>query len=314
MKNALIVGIDHYDSAPLNGCVNDAMAMDKVLSVNHDGSPNFSTLRLTSGNEPITRSFLRSRLQLLFSSSTDLALFYFSGHGYLNDLGGYLVTQDAETFDEGVSMTDVLAMANKASCKEIVIILDCCHSGAFGSNPIVEEDTSILRMGLSVLCASRRSEAAIESFGSGLFTSLVCEGLYGGAAGLLGTVTSADLYGFVNQTIGPWGQRPLFKCHVSGLTPLRVCNPQIDVSVLRQIVEIFPTPDHEFPLDPSYETGEISSSDGSREAIYDIIRRYRAAGLVAPARGVFHGSLLSGSCQLSKLGRYYWNVVQAKKV
>jgi hypothetical protein len=72
-----------------------------------------------------------------------LSVFYFLGHGYLNDLGGYLVTQDAANFDEGISMSDLLAMANLSQSQEVVIILDCCHSGALGSIPSIPKDTSL---------------------------------------------------------------------------------------------------------------------------------------------------------------------------
>ena len=42
MKKALVVGIDNYSQCPLYGCCNDADEMEKILSTNGDGSPNFS--------------------------------------------------------------------------------------------------------------------------------------------------------------------------------------------------------------------------------------------------------------------------------
>ena len=41
MKKALVVGIDEYQTCPLSGCVNDAIAISELLETNGDGSPNF---------------------------------------------------------------------------------------------------------------------------------------------------------------------------------------------------------------------------------------------------------------------------------
>ena len=38
MRRALIVGIDHYASAPLQGCVADAASVADVLSSNAEGA------------------------------------------------------------------------------------------------------------------------------------------------------------------------------------------------------------------------------------------------------------------------------------
>jgi hypothetical protein len=54
-----------------------------------------------------------------------------SGHGFINSLGDYIVTTDFEKYDEGVSMDDILKFANLSKAKDKIIILDCCHSGAF---------------------------------------------------------------------------------------------------------------------------------------------------------------------------------------
>jgi len=102
MKKALIVGIDNYQSSPLNGCVNDANAIANTLETNGDGSPNFSVRLTTSPNTDVTRSSLREAIDNLFSGESDMALLYFSGHGFIKSTGGYLVTKDASRYDEGM--------------------------------------------------------------------------------------------------------------------------------------------------------------------------------------------------------------------
>lgn len=315
MKNAaLIVGIDHYKSSPLAGCIYDAKKICEVLSRNHDNSPNFECRLLISSKDKITRPVLKETLARLFSLDVDMALFYFSGHGTANNLGGYLVTQDAEKYDEGVSMTDVLSMANQSSVRQIVIILDCCQSGAFGTLPAISNDKAILREGISVLCASRSSEPAFEKGGAGVFSVLVCEALYGGASNIIGEVTVADIYAFVDHNLGLWSQRPLFKCHVSKLLPLRRCDPTIERSVLRLLPVYFKTPDDEYPLGPSYEVAEEGESE-ERLQIYSHLRAYRSAGLLeAVENTMFWAAMRYGSCRLTQSGKYYWHLAKIGKI
>lgn len=311
MRAALIVGIDDYPGSPLQGCINDAQRIDKLLSRNDDHSPNFSTELLISSNKPITRSVLRSKLNHLFSCNADIVVFYFSGHGLVNNLGGYLVTQDAIRYDEGVSMVEILAMINQSQ-KEVVIILDCCHSGAFGSIPAISKEQTHLQEGISILCASRSSESALEQGGYGIFSALVCEALSGGATNLLGMVTVADVYAFVDRNLAPWDQRPIFKCNVSRLEPLRKCDPIIDTSTLRLLPEYFESPDDEYSLDPSYEVTHRIAVVVNVET-FSVLKAYRSAGLVEPVGEVdmYFAAINSKACRLTKLGQYYWHLAKA---
>ncbi len=315
MKAAVVVGIDHYADAPLGGCVDDALSVTGALESHHDGAMNFSVMTILSSAEVVTRVRLRSALAQLFSGNFETVLFYFAGHGTINDLGGYVVTQDATRYDEGISMSDILTMANRSRAREVFIVLDCCHSGAFGRVAATENSQAHLRQGLSVLSASGDAESAVEMDGHGLFTGLVVEALYGGASDLLGRVTVADVFGFVDRHLGPWDQRPLFKCHVSQLTTLRQCNPRLEVSVLRLLPKLFPTPDHVFALDPSYERYE-SVGDASLAESYSIVRQFRAAGLVRPSKAehVYFAAMLGNSCQLTRLGQYYWQLCHQQRI
>ena len=162
MKVALVVGIDHYHHAPLHGCVEDASSLASVLDRHHDGLPNFSVKRLLSSQSPVTRPVLRENAERLLSGSFDVALFYFAGHGMISGAGGCIVTQDAARYDEGISMTEILTLANRSPTREVIIILDCCHSGAFGALPAIDSPHAHLREGVSVLCASRSTESAAE--------------------------------------------------------------------------------------------------------------------------------------------------------
>ncbi len=309
MRRALIVGIDDYPEAPLRGCVNDAMAIRKLLACNDDGSPNFECLTLTAPSDEIARPVLRQSLTRLFDDEADVALFYFSGHGTINNLGGFLVTQDVASYDEGVSMAEVLRLANCSKAREVVIILDCCHSGALGSLPQVNNDAVLLREGVSVLTGSRASQRTVESDGSGLFTSLICDALQGGAADIIGDVTVAGVYAYVDQMLGAWAQRPLFKSHVSKLIPLRKCKPQVPLEILRLLPRYFPTPDAELALAPSYEP-EAEPNHPEHEEIFGHLQMYRDARLLVPVgeKHLYHAAINCKSCRLTEQGQFYWRL------
>lgn len=68
-----------------------------------------------------------------FSGDADTALLYYSGHGHIDAIGGYLVTPDYSDYDYGISLQDVLTIANNSRCKNKIIILDSCFSGFMGS-------------------------------------------------------------------------------------------------------------------------------------------------------------------------------------
>ncbi|MFK5970943.1 MAG: caspase family protein [Candidatus Marithrix sp.] len=281
MKKALIVGIDDYPSSPLNGCVNDANAIANTLESNGNGSPNFGVKLITSPSVEVTRPVLREAIEELFSGEPDMALLYFSGHGFIKSTGGYLVTRDADRYDEGVSMDEILNLANQSKAKNKIIILDCCHSGALGSPNVTGNNLAQLSEGLSVLTASRDSESALEINGSGVFTSLVVDALKGGAAYLRGNITPGSLYAYVDEALGAWDQRPIFKTNVSSFTSLRNVPPKVPFETMRKITTYFKTPESEHGLDPSYEYTEASAVEGNVKIFKDL-QKFQGVGLVVP--------------------------------
>ena len=315
MRKALIVGIDNYPSSPLNGCVNDANAIANTLETNGDGSPNFSIRLVTSPSVDVTRSSLKEAIEQLFSGESDMALLYFSGHGFIKSTGGYLVTVDASRYDEGVSMDEILTMANQSKAKNKVIILDCCHSGALGSPSITGNNLAQLSEGLSVLTASRKNESAMEIDGSGVFTSLVVDALKGGAADLRGNVTSGSVYAYVDEALGAWEQRPIFKTNITRFAPLRNVPPKIPFNVMRKITTYFETPESEHILDPSYEDTEDAAIEENVK-IFKHLQKFQSVGLVVPVdeEFMYYAAINSKSCRLTALGYQYWRLVNEKKL
>ena len=315
MRKALVVGVNDYPSSPLSGCVNDANAIATILESHGDGSPNFGVRLITCPSVAITRPVLREAVEQLFAGDADMALLYFSGHGYVKSTGGYLVTTDAKKYDEGVSMDDVLNLANQSKAKNKVIILDCCHSGAMGTPSLGAGSIAQLSEGLSVLTASRDTEYAIEVHGSGVFTSLVIDALQGGAADLRGNITPGSLYAYVDEALGAWDQRPIFKTNVTSFASLRKLPPKVPFEVMRRITHYFTTPDSEHKLDPSYEDTDARAKPANVAAFKDL-QKLQSVGLVVPVdeEFMYFAAMNSKSCRLTALGYQYWRLVKEKKL
>lgn len=174
---------------------------------NGDGSPNFE-IRLETN--VTTRASLLGMIRSLFAGAdVDIALLYFSGHGYIDDLGGYLVTPDAKLNEEGVSMNSIIELANASPAKNKVIILDCCHSGAMGTTSASKSGVAEIKTGVTILTASRENELAREINGHGVFTNLLLEALKGGAADLQGRITPGSVYAYIDQALGAWDHQRL---------------------------------------------------------------------------------------------------------
>jgi len=315
VRRALVIGLDDYPKAPLYGCVNDAKRLAGVLSRHHDGTVNFHCETVISPPDEVTRPVLRRRISELFQQPADVAFLHFSGHGTAGDLGGYLVTPDYCEFDVGISMTEILALANQSPVTDVFITLDCCHSGAFGVLPAVSIDKVVLGDGVSVITATRSGQEALEEGGGGVFSSLLVEALEGGAAGLLGEVSAANIYAYIDNAMGAWDQRPLFKANVSRFIRLRECAPRVPVELVRKLVSYFPLPAEPLPLSPEYEP-EVEPHDAEKAKVFRDLQRLRSAGLVEPVgtEHMYHAAVQGKACGLTTLGRYYWRLVNDNKI
>lgn len=315
-KGAFLFGINNYENVGrLYGCENDASELEKILGTNHDGSPNFSCKTFLSSSTRITRSELRGLSNELFTKEgLDIALFYFAGHGALTDSGSYLVTQDGNFDDEGMPMSEIVAKANASPAREKIIIIDCCHAGAI--DKFFRNAGSIsLERGVSILAASRDKETAAEVNRRGLFTSKICDALAGGAADVTGSVNVASTYAYLDEVLAVWDQRPLFKANVEKLATIREAEPAVSKDKLRKLVQYFPTADHVFALDPSFEP-TAEPNDPTSEAIFADLQRYRGARLLVPngEEHLYYAAMNSKSCSLTPLGQFYWHRVKQGKL
>lgn len=317
MRKALIVGIDYYENVnSLSGCVNDAYNIKSVLQVHSDGTKNFGVklLTATDARNKINRKSLKETIIELFKDPNEIALLYFSGHGYIDSYGGYLITSECSEGDDGLSMTDILTIANESPAESRIIILDCCHAGFMGK-VTGGVNQSILSEGVTILTASSETQYALEENGSGVFTSLFVDAMHGGAANLLGDITPGSIYAHIDQSLGPWEQRPIFKTNVRNFTSLRSVQPPIAISDLRKLTDLFSDSGDEYPLDPSYEPDSGQPNDDNVEK-FRVLQKFNRVNLVIPIdeEHMYYAAMNSKACKLTVLGAHYWNLLKKDRI
>lgn len=316
MRKALLIGIDAYKKfSKLGGCVADATSMRDKLQRNADGTLNYDCRLFTSlEKKPIYREFLKEKWYELFEDFRGDILFYYSGHGAQTRTGSQIVTQDGNFTMPGLAMDELLLLANESPAQEVVLILDCCYSGGFG-DPAILRNNSFLREGVTVLAASRPKGVAKEIEGQGVFTELVISALDGGGADVRGYVSATSIYAYVDQALGPWDQRPIYKSYSSKISPLRRCEPQVPDHVLRELPKLFPSPEKHYQLNPSYEYTHKSAQKGNVE-VYNKLKLLRNAHLLRTVGGedLFFIALKSGSVELTPLGQFYWRLSNNSRI
>lgn len=210
-----------------------------------------------------------------------------------------------------------MTLANKSAFQSRVIVLDSCHSGIAGADPNLPVISEIAD-GVTILAASTAEQYASEENGSGIFTGLMVDALSGAAANLVGDVSPGSIYALVDQSLGPWAQRPVFKTNVKRFVSLRKADPPIDPADLRRITEFFPTPGHQFQLDPSFEPHRAGNEDSSvpppnpaNTAIFQILQKYNRLNLLVPvdAPHMWHAAMESKTVRLTALGEHYRQLV-----
>ncbi len=198
MKYALIIGNDQYDDpklAQLKTPAADSQALAKALADKSIGSFDEVTPLINKNETEIRRAisgFLTSK------KPDDLVLVYFSGHGVLDDRGRlFLSLKDTQTNllkATAIPSSYIADEMDTCRSKRQILILDCCHSGAFargtkGDQKAVTEATfEGSGFGRVVLTASDSTQYALEGdqviaqTDLSLFTHFLLEGLSTGEA------------------------------------------------------------------------------------------------------------------------------------
>jgi hypothetical protein len=193
-KYALLIGIYDYQDSSLGKLFAPKEDVDKLYDVLTDDNicgfkkENVKCLLNSS------HSTLHDQIVDFFDHRTveDTVLMYFSGHGLLDERGQlYLATIEAKRDKPHVytvSADDIMVEMDSCGAKKQILILDCCHSGAFinaikGQNMPSFSAEGISGQGRFVLTASDRVQEAYENLNeSSIFTHALVEGLRTGQA------------------------------------------------------------------------------------------------------------------------------------
>jgi len=217
---ALIIANSEYDDPKLAQLVTpsrDAEALAEVLSDPAIGG--FDVTLLVNETMPVVRRGI-ARLYRR-KKKGDLLLLYYSGHGIKDDYGDlYLAVKDTETDIVGATAINaafVRDQLDKSSSQRKVVVLDCCHSGAFAgakaaldSSVGTQEAFAGSGFGRVVLTASNAVQFAWEgdqllgeAEGTSVFTHFLVKGFQTGAADLDGDgqISLDELYDYAYEQV-----------------------------------------------------------------------------------------------------------------
>jgi len=224
-------------------------------------------------------------------------------------------------------MQEIVQMAADSPTSGILLILDCCHSGDIANPTLLNareasNPLAALRENMTVIAASRNVQVAVEAGGHGLFTAALLDALEGGAADHMGWVSAPSIYAYVERRFGSWDQRPVYKSHATRVAIIRECEPLIDRLKLRKLIELFPSQDFKFMLDPEYEPedehGNVHEPVNKEKVnVARLLKEYRDAGLLkatVPGEQLFWTARRSRTVELTPRGREYWWLVFNKKI
>jgi formylglycine-generating enzyme required for sulfatase activity len=217
---ALIIANSEFDDPKLSRLVapsHDAESLAEVLRDPAIGG--FDVTLLVDEREPV----VRRRVARLYHRRKrgDLLLLYYSGHGVRDERSGelYLATRDTEmdiASATAIGAAFVRGQMDKSNSQRKVVVLDCCHSGAFakakaalGSSAGTREAFAGNGYGRVILTASNAVEYAWEGdklLGKAtrsVFTHFLVQGLQTGAADLNGDgqVSLDELYDYVYEQV-----------------------------------------------------------------------------------------------------------------
>ena len=251
IKNALLIG-NSYVPPGMESTVNthkDARSIRDLLKLNGDETPNFPTRLLlvdeegntsvedTDENKTTTTSDVtwdEVMEQFFFPAHSPeyppaVGVFYLASRLDLNFDSDYFIpisTVNSQS-GPGISLPQLVEMANRSPYEELVLILDAGFAGGAGYLNGEEGAPLELRHGLSILTATMADQEASASrrFG-GIFTNHLIAGLKGEAANQYGYINLIDLFNYI--------QHQTFSAHTrSGADILPSQTPQLKTNGTR---------------------------------------------------------------------------------
>jgi formylglycine-generating enzyme required for sulfatase activity/uncharacterized caspase-like protein len=221
---ALLIGVSQYGAGfePLPGSLKDVEEMGRVLAHPEMGGFEVQPLLLNPD-----RFSMETAIESFFKNSTkdDTLLLYFSGHGAKDQSGKYFYFGTPATCKESGQLVESSAIPastvhrfmsqDKCKSRRVVIILDCCSSGAFdpewASKGEADGFAKELRAeGRVVLASCSPIEASYQPKGNetaepqlSVYTRYLVEGIQTGAADQNedGWISAEELHHYVTGKV-----------------------------------------------------------------------------------------------------------------
>lgn len=215
---ALLVGVGEFSADPanllrLNGPPHDLAALRGALSRPETGL--VVDRDIASFLDP-TKTIAEDAIHEFFAAGRrdDILVFYFSGHGRLTRAGKlFLCAADSVTTKievTGIAASTLRDCMEVSEAQRLVVILDCCHSGAFRGGQI--PDDALGGRGTFFLASSRSRHLADDGDGQGPspFTAALVDALTDPASDIDrdGLITFDDLYRVAYERLKPRRQFP----------------------------------------------------------------------------------------------------------
>ncbi len=214
---ALLIGnstypVDEHNLQTLKGPVKDIAVLNRALIDPAVGLFNDADVTLLP--EATSSRAIRA-LGRFFGTAArdDVLLVYFSGHGKLDQSGRlHLCMQDTESTDllsTAVSSTRINEFADASHARNVILVLDCCHAGAFRGGELGD---AVAGPGRYVLTSCRGTQLANDATvdnGTSYFTQHLVDGLLGAAADQDqdGYVSFSDVYAYVDHRLREAGKQ-----------------------------------------------------------------------------------------------------------
>jgi TPR repeat protein len=176
---ALCVGVDEYDNLPeLFGPVNDALTAARMFAESGDFRKVVTLTNRDAEGRPAEAKFLPTKanivnhLKLLANNAPPESriIFLFSGHGWRDEFGAYLLPKDADkTADKAISMAELAEIVAKTRASQKLFLFDACREGVdfpglFGEIAVDDPDSSVI-----VSCREEQHSVVDAEAGRGLF-------------------------------------------------------------------------------------------------------------------------------------------------
>ena len=220
-KFALIIGNSRYDDSSLGRLKApdiDVQGLEEVLKAPDIGHFDEVITLLNESGATVRKAVARFYDQ---RHRDDLLLLYFSGHGVKDEQGHlYLAVRDTESrllSGTAIETAFISGRMDRSFSKRQLLVLDCCHSGAFAHGAKAAQGVSVgtaeafegTGLGRVILTATDSTQYAWEGdqiigdAQNSLFTHFLIEGLKTGAADRDedGVVTVDELYDYVREHV-----------------------------------------------------------------------------------------------------------------